>query len=187
MAAKALSSERIHQHYIETTAVHVVQKCLFRFIDRVLDIPVVPQRAVEGSESPKVQWKRAVHRRSGGRSNGCTKSRFHDLEFLRVHKTVSVPQALETDRAVDVSVVTQSQDSISWRVQTAVLAPSTKRREILSVPQRASSPQCSQRHSVVTQRQMPTIQKIQKTVEILQVQFEDEVVDVNVAIHDRCL
>ena len=33
---------------------------------------------------------------------------------------------------------------------------------------------------------MPIIQKIQKTVEILQVQFEDEVVDVNVVIYDRC-
>ena len=39
----------------------------------------------------------------------------------------------------------------------------------------------------VVQRQMPIIQKTQKTVEILQVQFEDEVVNVNVVIHDRCL
>ena len=40
---------------------------------------------------------------------------------------------------------------------------------------------------MTTQRQVPTIQKIQKTVEILQVQFEDEVVDVPVVMHDGCL
>ena len=104
----------------------------------MLDIPVVPQRAVDGSESPKVQWKHAVHRRSGGRSNGCTKSRFHDLEFLRAQKTVSVPQALKTDRAVNVSVVTQSQDSISLRVQTAVLAPQAQ-----SIDETMGNPRCA--------------------------------------------
>ena len=104
----------------------------------MLDIPVVPQRAVDGSESPKVQWKHAVHRRSGGRSNGCTKSRFHDLEFLRAQKTVSVPQGLKTDRAVDVSVVTQSRDSISPRVQTAVLAPQAQ-----SIDETMGKPRCA--------------------------------------------
>ena len=34
---------------------------------------------------------------------------------------------------------------------------------------------------------MPTIPRIQKTVEILLVQFEGEVVDVLVVRHDRCL
>ena len=34
---------------------------------------------------------------------------------------------------------------------------------------------------------MPIIQKIQKAVEILQVQFVNEVVDVAVVMHDKCL
>ena len=40
---------------------------------------------------------------------------------------------------------------------------------------------------MITERQVPTIHKIQKTVEICQAQFEDEVVDVAVVKHDRCL
>ena len=72
----------------------------------------------------------------------------HDLEFSRAHKTVSVPQALKTDGAVDVSVVRQGQDPISRRVQTAVLAPQTpsidETMEIPDVQHKTSSPQCSQ-------------------------------------------
>ena len=39
----------------------------------------------------------------------------------------------------------------------------------------------------IKQRQMSAIQKIQKTVKILQVQFGDEVADVAVVIQGRCL
>ena len=40
---------------------------------------------------------------------------------------------------------------------------------------------------LMTQRQVPTIQKIQKIVGILKVHFEDNVVDLPVVIHGRCL
>ena len=36
------------------------------------------------------------------------------------------------------------------------------------------------------QRQVPTIQKIRKTVEIPQVQLEDELVDVPVVMPEKC-
>ena len=68
-------------------------------------------------------------------------ARSHDSmisSFLRAQKTVSVPQALKTDRAVDVSVVTQSQDSISRRVQTAVLAPQAQ-----SIDETMGNPECA--------------------------------------------
>ena len=39
------------------------------------------------------------------------------------------------------------------------------------------------RRSLITQRHVPTIQKIWKTVEILQAQFKDDVVDVPVVVH----
>ena len=51
---------------------------------------------------------------------------------------MSVPQALKTDRAVDVSVVTQSQDPISRRVQTAVLAPQAQ-----SIDETMGNPRCA--------------------------------------------
>ena len=40
---------------------------------------------------------------------------------------------------------------------------------------------------MITRKQVATIPKIQMTVEMLQVQFEDEVVDVTVVVHYRCL
>ena len=40
---------------------------------------------------------------------------------------------------------------------------------------------------LVAQREVPTIQKIPKTVETLQAQFQDALKDVAVVLHDRCL
>ena len=84
----------------------------------------------------------------------------------RVQKKVSAPQA---DSVGATAAVHRGNDGYPTG------ATANKRPAVLT------------RRSVITQRQMPTIQKIQRTVEILQVQFVDELVDVPVVMHCRCL
>ena len=83
-----------------------------------------------------------------------------------------------TEDVVDVLVVARRQDPKSKRAhKDRVGATGAVHRW-----QRTSSPQCKllRRRSVITQRQVPTIRKIQKTVEKTQVRYEDDVVDVPV-------
>ena len=80
-----------------------------------------------------------------------------------------------TEDVVDVLVVARRQDPKSKRAHKTVLAPQAQfidgTMDIPVAQRRTSSPQCKllRRRSVITQRQVPTIRKIQKTVEKTQV------------------
>ena len=125
----------------------------------MVDFPVVPQRAVDAPESLHNSPRDSV-----GAAKGSTQT---ELEA--------------------VSVLTQSHDPISQRDDSVGAAGAAHRRNDghTSCATESKFPTVLRRRSVITQRQVPTTQKIEKTLEIHQVQFE--VVDVPVVMHYRSL
>ena len=83
--------------------------------------------------------------------------------------------------------MTQRQDPISQRDDGVGAAGAAHRRNDghTSCATESKFTTILRRRSVITQRHVPTIQKIEKTLEIHQVQFE--VVDVPVVMHYRFL